>query len=225
MKYVCGVCGYIYDESVNNTVFSDLPDSWVCPLCGAPKSVFKPLETEAPAKVKPSEPSIAESTSTNSFEIDEDIIPLNAGELSALFSNLARGCEKQYQEEAMNCFKEIAGYFEDQVKEETDVDMERIAALLKEDLDKNYADLKAKAAANGDRGTLRITTWGEKVTMMAKSLIERYLREGDDFLNNTGLYICTVCGFLYVGDSAPEVCPVCKVPSWKFERIEGRINK
>ena len=224
MKYVCSVCGYIYDEAANDTSFADLPATWVCPLCGAPKDLFNPVE-ETPVVPEVKAEEVKEETKAPAPEYveDEDIIPLNAGQLSALFSNLARGCEKQYQEEAMNCFKELAGYFEDQVPEESEVDMERIAALLKEDLDKNYADLKAKAASKGDRGTLRITTWGEKVTIMAKSLIDRYLREGDAFLNNTGLYICTVCGFLYVGDSAPELCPVCKVPSWKFERIEGRI--
>ena len=228
MKYICGVCGYIYDETVNDTPFNELPDSWVCPLCGAPKSVFEPLENEDSkeivAEVIAAGKSEEKAEESPKYEVDEDIIPLSAGELSALFSNLARGCEKQYQEEARQCFSEIAGYFEDQVPEESEVDMERIAALLKEDLDKNYADLKSKAKANGDRGTLRITTWGEKVTIMAKSLVERYLREGDAFLNNTGLYICTVCGFLYVGDSAPELCPVCKVPSWKFEKIEGRTK-
>ena len=29
-------------------------------------------------------------------------------------------------------------------------------------------------------------------------------------------------GFVYIGDEAPELCPVCKVPAWKFEKIEGR---
>lgn len=35
--YVCGVCGYIYDGDVP---FEELPDSFVCPLCKQPKSVF-----------------------------------------------------------------------------------------------------------------------------------------------------------------------------------------
>ena len=26
-------------------------------------------------------------------------------------------------------------------------------------------------------------------------------------------FVCTVCGYIYEGDSAPEVCPVCKVRS------------
>lgn len=50
MKYVCNVCGYEYDpDNVDpdsgiapGTAFEDLPDDYVCPLCGAPKSEFSP---------------------------------------------------------------------------------------------------------------------------------------------------------------------------------------
>jgi len=46
--YVCSVCGYRYDSSLEDskhgiesgTPFKDLPDDWVCPLCGASKKVF-----------------------------------------------------------------------------------------------------------------------------------------------------------------------------------------
>ena len=41
-------------------------------------------------------------------------------------------------------------------------------------------------------------------------------------LAGTGVYVCTICGFIHVGDKAPELCPVCKVPGWKFESVEGR---
>ena len=63
--------------------------------------------------------------------------------------------------------------------------------------------------------------WSEKVTRILKSLLARYAREGDAMLENTGVYVCTVCGFVYVGDDLPAVCPVCKVPNRKFERIGG----
>ena len=51
MKYECSVCGYIYDPAQGyvdndikpNTAFADLPDSWVCPHCGADKSLFEAL--------------------------------------------------------------------------------------------------------------------------------------------------------------------------------------
>ena len=122
----------------------------------------------------------------------------------------------------MNCFKEIASYFENAVPAETDTDVNHLADLIREDLDKNYASLIAAANEVSDRGTLRITTWGEKVTRMASGLLDRYLTEGDAFLENTNVYVCTVCGFIYVGDNPPELCPVCKVPDWKFEKIDGR---
>jgi len=39
-KYKCCVCGYIYDDNVEAIKFRDLPDDWVCPLCGAGKDAF-----------------------------------------------------------------------------------------------------------------------------------------------------------------------------------------
>lgn len=39
-KYVCGVCGYIYDPEEEDVPFEDLPDDWVCPICGASKDQF-----------------------------------------------------------------------------------------------------------------------------------------------------------------------------------------
>lgn len=51
-KYKCEVCGWIYDPAVGDpengikpgTAFEDLPDDWVCPECGAPKSLFEVVE-------------------------------------------------------------------------------------------------------------------------------------------------------------------------------------
>jgi rubredoxin len=41
-KYVCQVCGYVYDPAENdNVAFEDLPDDWVCPVCGATKDQFE----------------------------------------------------------------------------------------------------------------------------------------------------------------------------------------
>ena len=41
MKYVCPICGYVYDDSAGQT-WDELTDDWKCPLCGAPKAVFRP---------------------------------------------------------------------------------------------------------------------------------------------------------------------------------------
>ena len=52
MKYVCNVCGYVYDETTGDpdngiepgTAFEDLPDDWVCPLCDVSKDMFSEYE-------------------------------------------------------------------------------------------------------------------------------------------------------------------------------------
>jgi rubredoxin len=48
-KYVCSICGYIYDPAAGDpdsginpgTAFEDLPDDWSCPICGASKDKFE----------------------------------------------------------------------------------------------------------------------------------------------------------------------------------------
>ena len=41
-KYVCTVCNYDYDPAENGGVkFEDLPDDYVCPLCGVGKDMFE----------------------------------------------------------------------------------------------------------------------------------------------------------------------------------------
>lgn len=50
-KWKCEICGYIYDpeagdptQNINpGTPFEDLPKNWTCPICGAPKDMFKKI--------------------------------------------------------------------------------------------------------------------------------------------------------------------------------------
>ncbi len=39
-KFRCPVCGYVYDEEEQEVKFSDLPDNWICPVCGEAKAEF-----------------------------------------------------------------------------------------------------------------------------------------------------------------------------------------
>ena len=39
--YVCTVCGWEYDEDAEGKKFEDLPDDFVCPVCGATKEDFE----------------------------------------------------------------------------------------------------------------------------------------------------------------------------------------
>jgi len=51
-KYVCSACGYVYDPEVGDpdsgvapgTAFEDIPDDWVCPVCGVSKDEFEVSE-------------------------------------------------------------------------------------------------------------------------------------------------------------------------------------
>jgi rubredoxin len=51
-KWQCTVCGYVYDPATGDpengikpgVPFEDLPDSWVCPECGAGKEMFEPMD-------------------------------------------------------------------------------------------------------------------------------------------------------------------------------------
>ena len=33
-------------------------------------------------------------------------------------------------------------------------------------------------------------------------------------------FVCTVCGYIYEGDAAPEQCPICKAPASKFNELK-----
>ena len=43
-KYQCTICGYVYDEEAEGVKFEDLPDDWVCPLCGVGKENFEEVK-------------------------------------------------------------------------------------------------------------------------------------------------------------------------------------
>lgn len=51
-KYICDVCGYIYDPATGDpangvkpgTPFDKVPETWVCPECGAGKDQFSPVD-------------------------------------------------------------------------------------------------------------------------------------------------------------------------------------
>ena len=216
-KYVCSVCGYVYEEAKGlpdsgipaGTLWDKLPQTWVCPLCAAGKEAFREQGAAASGVAAPPE----------APEVEQELTPM---EMSIICSNLARGCEKQYLPREAEQFALLADYFRSKAAPRSGPSPEQILRLVEEDLEKRYPYANAAAGQEGDRGALRALVWSEKVTNMLKSLLERYVREGEAMLEHTGVYVCTICGFLYVGDAPPELCPVCKVPSWKFEKVEGR---
>lgn len=200
-RYICTVCGYIY------TTDGELPDDFKCPLCGAGRDAFV-LESAAAREEK----------DLQKPHTERELSPM---EMSVICSNLARGCEKQYMAEESESFAKLAEFFRQKSEPAADPDLDKLAQLLENDIEVGFPYGKSAAEQVSDRGALRCQVWAEKVTRMLRSLVERYKAEGDAMLENTGVYVCTVCGFVYVGDAPPEICPVCKVPSWKFEKVEG----
>ena len=220
-KYICSICGYIYDEATGipeagiapGTKWEDLPDDWVCPICGATKTEFEKQGEATVSSEKKAKPVV---------EMPTDMLELSPLEVSALCTNLARGCEKQYKSKEASLFTELAGYFKNSSLPAKNPDYNQLIALIENDLEQGFTDANAVASDSKDRGALRALVWSEKVTRILKSLLTRYKNEGDTMFENTGVYVCTICGFVYIGDTPPEVCPVFKVPNWKFEKIEGR---
>lgn len=51
-KYICTVCDWVYDPEIGDpehgispgTKFEDIPDDWVCPLCGVGKEDFEKID-------------------------------------------------------------------------------------------------------------------------------------------------------------------------------------
>lgn len=211
MKYVCQICGYIYDEEKEGIAFNNLAPDWICPLCGASKAFF---EAESNQELRDEE-----LIQTNIEWKEQE---LSSGQLAALCSNLARGAQKQYKEEEEKLFQQLADYFTAKVPRVADADLENLADALRKDI-REYANTRAVVDAQQDRGAARVCVWGEKVTRMLASLLDRYANEGEN-MKDTNVWVCSVCGFVYVGDQAPALCPVCKVPDWKFEKMEGRSS-
>lgn len=207
-KFKCSICGYTHDEAKDGS-FESLPEDWVCPLCKAKKHAFN-----------------IEGSTEKQTKIDRNLLEgedkeLTHLELSAICSNLARGCEKQYLNEEAEEFKKLADYLKTKSKTSVNSNMKDLLELVEKDLNESFPLVEAIAKENNDRGALRAYTWSIKVTMILQSLLERYQEVGDEMLENTGVYVCTICGFIYIGNELPELCPICKVPNYKFTEIGG----
>lgn len=217
-KYVCSICGYIYDEALGipeagieaGTLWNQVPSDWVCPLCGASKAEFnKQGGTGETTKL------------VGNIEIPDDVKEMSPMEISALCSNLARGCEKQYKPEEAELFTQLAQYYKAKSAPAKESDFAKLKESVAKDLEETFPAVHAVATRDKDRGALRALVWSEKVTRILNSILIRYEKEKETMIEDADVYVCTICGFVYIGDHLPEVCPICKVPNWKFEKVGG----
>lgn len=217
-KYVCTICGFIYDEAqgitesgiASGTKWEDLADDWTCPLCNASKENFKEQVEES---------KVEDITIT---ENNEDLGELLNGEMSVLFSNLAKGAEKQYLGEESELFTKLSDYYTRKTSTVLESNINHIVLNIEKDLNATYPNATAIAKSKKDRGAKRALLWSEKVTKILNSLLSRYEKQGDTMLEDKGVHVCDICGFIYIGNELPEICPVCKVPKFKIIEIPGR---
>lgn len=235
-KYVCTLCKYVYDEDVGipekgiapGTKWSDLPDDWVCPLCGSRKKDFELMGEQAsvPTSVKDEkpEPRVVNTGSELDGAVkvpagygDDDLRALSYAEAAVLCSNLSKGCEKQYLMEESAAFKKISDYYMSKAGT-VEGTFDDLMALIEENLSTNDEALRI-GKKSGDRGAYRVTLWNNSVSKILASLLQRFSDEGNAMLENTNIYVCDICGFIYVGDEPPAICPICKVPSVKLLKV------
>ena len=200
-KFVCSVCGY--------TAEGENPPS-VCPVCGASASQFTAAADAHPVRSPEKNESKAAAVHAEGFT------PL---ELSICFSSLANGCDKQHKPVERDLFHDLSEGFRRAADAPETASYDALNKAAEEDLNVCFPRAKAAASAAGDRGALRALVWSEKVTMIHNMLLSRYAAEGDAFLKGQNIYVCPVCGFIFVGEHPPEKCPVCSVPPWKFDVI------
>ena len=211
----CGVCGYAYDEQKGipelgidpGTKMGDLPLDFACPVCGANQEEFEPEKDVFNMPVK-------EARKTQQSEEG-----MSFAAMSVLFSNIAKGCEKQYKMQEKELFMQLSDYYKQKAGADKAADFGKISGLLDEDINNKYASASAIASKHADRGALRALVWGEKVAKIQSSLLKRYAKQGDMLLGDTKIYVCDICGFIHIGDDAPDICPVCKVPKLKISMV------
>ena len=219
-KYVCNVCGYIYDEIAGDidsgiapgTKWEDVPDDWVCPICGAGKSEFEEQSEKSPAA--PQKIAVAEE--------EHELSEMSFGAMSALFSNLAKGSEKQYRMEEAEKFIELSKYYKNLNSKNDNDSFSDMSKITTDNLEKDFSKANAIAKELADRGAQRALLWGEKVTRIVSSILSRYEKNENEFLKGKNIYVCEICGFVYIGNEPPEICPVCKVPNMKIRKIERK---
>ena len=214
-KYKCTICGYIHDEATG-AKWETLPVDFVCPMCRAPKPLFVLLGETAAVNNRSVQSPSAESDHVKNHK------ELSAEEMSAICSSLAKGCEKQRLIPEMEAFYKISDYYKSKTGAQNGKTLKDAEELLDSDLTAEHPRANIIANANSDRGALRSLVWSEKTGAMMKSLLDRFEKEGTAMLENTKIFVCDICGFIYLGDKLPEICPVCKVPNYKIIQVERR---
>ena len=85
-KYVCKICGYVYDPAENNDVpFEELPEDWTCPICGVGKDQFEvPRVIVRKRKANPGRIHIVTTVARNEIKPSSAMMPNGEKEQAVL---------------------------------------------------------------------------------------------------------------------------------------------
>lgn len=137
--------------------------------------------------------------------------------VSAIFSNLAKAAEKQDRHSEFVMLDKLSGEY--WKPDPAAGGLDSFKAGLEKDLDELYPGVQKMAVDVPDSGAQRCVKWGEKVSAIQKSLINRYASKGEELFDNKNIYICESCGFIALSEDFPELCPVCKAPKSRFAKV------
>ena len=217
MKYVCTVCGYVYDEEKEGKKFADLPADWVCPLCGVGKDMFKPVD-EPKAEEPKKNPYAGTKTEKNLWEAF-------AGESQARnkYTYFASVAKKAGYEQIAALFLKTAENEKEHAKlwfkalgELGDTEANLKAAADGENYE--WTDMYDRMAKEADEeGFHDLAEQFRGVGAVEKHHEERYRKllanvEAMEVFKKSGITVweCRNCGHIVISTEAPEICPVCK---------------
>ena len=215
----CKVCGYEY-------VGDELPEDYICPVCGHPASDFEKVEITDNVADQP-------ASQYSGTRTEKNLQEAFAGESMArnkytFFASVAR----------KNGFEQIADLFlrtADNEKEHAElwcralggISQDTAVNLLHAAEGENYewTDMYDRFARDADEeGFHNLAEQFRGVAAIEKAHEERYralLRnvEAHEVFRKSGVRVweCLNCGHLCIGTEAPEVCPVCFRPQSYFE--------
>ena len=219
-KYVCPVCGYVYEGD-------ELPADFVCPLCHKGVEVFEEVQ-EAPAaggdnRLKGTKTAenlatafAGESQARNKYTYFASVAKKEGYEqIAAIFLKTAEN-EKEH---AKMWFKELAGIGN------TSENLAAAAAGENYEWTDMYADF-AKTAE--EEGFDELARKFRLVAAIEKHHEERYrallgnIETATVFeKSEVKIWECRNCGHIVIGTKAPEVCPTCNHPQSYFEISEA----
>ena len=221
MKYVCKICGFIYDEATQEKKWNELDENWVCPVCKAPKSKFEAVNENSGNKYArtKTEKNLMEAFAGESMARNKYTYFAKAAreegyeQIAAIFEETANQ-EKQHAKMWFNEFHGIGS---------TDENLETAAQGENDEWTDMYVRMAKEAR---EEGFEELAVKFEYVAKVEKSHERRYLKLLEAFKNGTTFkgdapkgWKCRQCGFIYEGQEAPENCPVCGYPKAYFERM------